>query len=44
LGFIHPTTGKEMLFDTDLPEDMSAVLGKWRRYIAGRDIQEDDIF
>jgi 23S rRNA pseudouridine1911/1915/1917 synthase len=44
LGFIHPATGKEMLFDTELPEDMSAVLGKWRRYIAGREIQEDDIF
>jgi 23S rRNA pseudouridine1911/1915/1917 synthase len=32
LGFIHPTTGEEMFFDTDLPEDISAVIEKWRSY------------
>lgn len=36
LGFVHPTTGKEMFFDSDLPEDMSAVLERWRTYLAGR--------
>ena len=35
LGFIHPTTGKEMRFDQDLPEDFAAVLDKWRRYVKG---------
>ncbi len=32
LGFIHPVTKQEMLFDSELPEDMSAVIEKWRSY------------
>ena len=38
LGFIHPATGKEMKFDSELPEDISKVIEKWRDYIAGRSI------
>lgn len=34
LGFIHPGTGKEMFFDTDLPADISDVIEKWRRYVS----------
>jgi 23S rRNA pseudouridine1911/1915/1917 synthase len=37
LGFIHPGTGKEMLFDSDLPQDMKEILERWRRYTAGRE-------
>lgn len=37
LGFIHPATGKEMVFDTELPDDMSQVIEKWRRYTSSRD-------
>ncbi len=37
LGFIHPTTGKEMIFESELPEDMQTVIDKWRKYIIGRD-------
>lgn len=37
LGFIHPATGKEILFDSELPEDMQLVLDKWRKYVSGRD-------
>lgn len=33
LGFIHPTTNKEMHFDSDLPEDIMIVLDKWRHYV-----------
>jgi 23S rRNA pseudouridine1911/1915/1917 synthase len=36
LGFIHPTTGKKIYFESPLPEDMSAVIEKWRKYSAGR--------
>lgn len=36
LGFIHPTTGKEVFFDSELPSDMSNCLEKWRNYIAHR--------
>ncbi|HUR65179.1 MAG TPA: RluA family pseudouridine synthase [Chitinophagaceae bacterium] len=32
LGFIHPATGKEVFFDTDLPADMEQVIDKWRKY------------
>ena len=30
LGFIHPHTGEEVLFTTDLPEDMQHVLDRLR--------------
>ncbi|MBS1613793.1 MAG: RluA family pseudouridine synthase [Bacteroidetes bacterium] len=32
LGFVHPTTGKQMDFDSPLPADFKAVLDKWRKY------------
>jgi 23S rRNA pseudouridine1911/1915/1917 synthase len=32
LGFIHPATKQEMLFNSDLPEDMRLVIEKWRSY------------
>lgn len=34
LGFIHPSTGKEVCFDSDLPEDMQNCINKWREYIS----------
>lgn len=37
LGFVHPQTGKEITFDTQLPDDMKSVLEKWRRYTGGRE-------
>jgi 23S rRNA pseudouridine1911/1915/1917 synthase len=32
LGFIHPATGQFIFFDSELPDDMSSVLEKWRKY------------
>ena len=32
LGFVHPVTGEEMYFTSELPEDMTALLDKWRNY------------
>ena len=32
LGFTHPATGKEMLFESELADDMKAVIEKWRAY------------
>lgn len=32
LGFIHPVTGKEIFFETELPQDMKLVIEKWRSY------------
>ncbi len=40
LGFIHPLTGQEMFFDSDLPDDMQKLLVKWRKYIVNREIEE----
>lgn len=32
LGFIHPSSGEEMFFDTELPDDIAKVIEKWRAY------------
>ncbi len=32
LGFVHPRTKEMMHFDSPIPEDMSALLDKWRSY------------
>ena len=32
LRFIHPRTNQPVFFDSDLPEDMQKVIGKWRNY------------
>jgi 23S rRNA pseudouridine1911/1915/1917 synthase len=32
LGFIHPTSGEVILFESDLPEDIDQVIDKWRKY------------
>jgi 23S rRNA pseudouridine1911/1915/1917 synthase len=37
LAFAHPVTGKRLTFDSNLPEDMTKVVEKWRTYISGRD-------
>ena len=31
LGFVHPRTGREMFFTSDMPADMTALLEKWRK-------------
>jgi 23S rRNA pseudouridine1911/1915/1917 synthase len=35
LGFTHPGTQERMHFNSDLPEDMSAVIDKWRTFVGG---------
>ena len=37
LGFVHPRTGKELFFTSELPEDMTHLLEKWRAYISNRE-------
>ena len=32
LGFTHPRTGERMFFDSRWPEDMTALINKWRAY------------
>ncbi|PWK26477.1 23S rRNA pseudouridine1911/1915/1917 synthase [Arcicella aurantiaca] len=33
LGFIHPKTGEFLHFETELPEEMKAVIAKWEGYV-----------
>lgn len=35
LGFVHPTTGRQMDFDSTWPHDFSGLIEKWRVYIKG---------
>lgn len=37
LGFVHPVTRQEMVFDSALPENMERLVEKWRNYISSRD-------
>lgn len=32
LGFVHPTSGELMQFNSEVPEDIQACIEKWRRY------------
>ena len=32
LGFEHPVSGKWLQFDSEIPEDMTNLLAKWRKY------------
>ncbi len=32
LGITHPFTGKKMMFDSELPDDMQAAIEKWRKF------------
>ena len=33
LGFVHPETGEEMFFSAPVPDDMTAMIDKWRNYL-----------
>jgi 23S rRNA pseudouridine1911/1915/1917 synthase len=36
LGFTHPRTRKRMIFNSEVPDDIEAVLEKWRRYTTAK--------
>jgi 23S rRNA pseudouridine1911/1915/1917 synthase len=33
IGFIHPASNEEILFNSDLPDDMGELIEKWRTYV-----------
>ena len=39
LGFIHPTTGKQMDFTSPLPDDMERLINKWKTFIKGNELK-----
>ena len=43
LGFVHPRTGRQMDFSSDLPDDLRQLIERWRRYMnANKDITNID--
>jgi 23S rRNA pseudouridine1911/1915/1917 synthase len=42
LGFIHPTTGEYMRFDTEMPQDMKDCIEKWRNYAKSGLTEDED--
>ncbi len=42
LGFDHPTDGREMFFESDLPKDMGNVMEKWRKYAVHKALGENE--
>ncbi|MDR2423890.1 MAG: RluA family pseudouridine synthase [Prevotellaceae bacterium] len=36
LGFVHPSTNREMLFEAELAPDMQHVIDRWRNYVKYR--------
>ena len=42
LGFVHPTTGKDVYFESELPDDLTAVIAKWEGYVAARKIEDEE--
>jgi 23S rRNA pseudouridine1911/1915/1917 synthase len=42
LGFVHPTTGEMMRFDTELPQDMYECIEKWRNYSKSHEVIEEE--
>lgn len=43
LGFVHPGTGKWAQFDSALPDDMTALIEKWRAYVSiGLPVEQDE--
>ena len=41
LGFVHPTTGKSIYFETPMPDDMRTVVERWENYTAHRRLDEE---
>jgi 23S rRNA pseudouridine1911/1915/1917 synthase len=42
LGFVHPTTGEMMRFDTELPQDFQDCIEKWRGYSKSHSTDEEE--
>ncbi|TDD77422.1 RluA family pseudouridine synthase [Flavobacterium caseinilyticum] len=42
LGFVHPTTGDMIRFDTELPQDLMDCIEKWRGYSKSHGTDEEE--
>ena len=43
LGFVHPTTHRDVCFESELPEDFRAVIAKWDAYVAAGRTDEETL-
>jgi 23S rRNA pseudouridine1911/1915/1917 synthase len=41
LGFEHPRTKQQLLFEVDMPDKMKLLLDKWRKYVSNREIEDN---
>ncbi len=39
IGFIHPASRQEVVFDSELPQDMATVIERWRKYTSSFEIK-----
>lgn len=44
LGFVHPTSGEQMMFDSEMPNDFVQVLDKWRIYTKTYKLEGDEAY
>ncbi len=42
LGFVHPTTGEMMRFDTEIPADFQDCIDRWRNYSKTHETSEEE--
>ncbi|MBI3512103.1 MAG: RluA family pseudouridine synthase [Bacteroidetes bacterium] len=42
LGFIHPTEKKFIQYDSELPDDMNALIAKWRAYVQNKPVEDQN--
>lgn len=42
LGFVHPSTGREVYFESELPADLAAVLERWEAYTSNPRFNEEE--
>lgn len=38
LGFVHPRTGKQMDFNSEIPDDMRQLIDRWENYASPKDV------
>jgi 23S rRNA pseudouridine1911/1915/1917 synthase len=43
IGFRHPSTGEQVLFESDLAADMESLVEKWRNYVKFKGKNMEDL-
>jgi len=42
LGITHPITGKKLMFESKIPDDIQSVIDKWRKYVEKKEFDVED--